>query len=167
MISSGIGDQPVNKKDLMRERFEYLLKKHWTKGRGSWTIEELTVPVTDAKSDVIFYCTSDMLFDILYKTHASISGRDRLFVNNKALHSGIKRTPYESLFGCAPRVGLPTISIPSEMFDAAEDEYQFENASTALTLCSESEDDAVIVKEISLNETVEVPFGCYEDKPPE
>ncbi|GFS35326.1 hypothetical protein NPIL_580421 [Nephila pilipes] len=103
MTSSGIGDQPVNKKDLMRERFEYLLKKHWTKGRGSWT--------------------------------------------------SIKRTPYESLFGCVPRFGLPTISIPSEMFDVVEDEYKFENASTALTVCFESEDDAVIVKEVSLNET--------------
>ena len=30
------------------------------------------MPVTDAKHDVVLYCSSDMLFDILYETHVSI-----------------------------------------------------------------------------------------------
>ncbi|XP_035207888.1 KRAB-A domain-containing protein 2-like [Stegodyphus dumicola] len=40
----------------------------------------LIVPVTDAKPDVIFYCSSDMLFDIIYETHVSIGhgGRDHI-----------------------------------------------------------------------------------------
>ncbi|GFT85710.1 hypothetical protein NPIL_456831 [Nephila pilipes] len=45
-------------------------------------------------------------------------------------------------------------------------EFLFENALTALNACSEGKDDAVIAKEASLNETVEVPNESYEDTPP-
>jgi hypothetical protein len=34
--------------------------------------EKLIVPVTDSNVDVIFYCSSDSLFDVLYDTHMSI-----------------------------------------------------------------------------------------------
>ncbi|GFW04616.1 sorting nexin-13 [Trichonephila clavipes] len=47
-----------------------------------------------------------------------------------------------------------------------EDEKQFENALTSLNACSKHKDDAVLVKEASLDETVEVPFENYEDTPP-
>lgn len=42
--------------------------------------ERLIVPMNNTNSFVIFYCSSDMLFDILYKTHLSIghAGRDRM-----------------------------------------------------------------------------------------
>lgn len=43
-------------------------------------VEKLIVPVTNATPDVMFYCSSDSLFDILYETHLSIGhgGRDRM-----------------------------------------------------------------------------------------
>ena len=38
-------------------------------------------------------------------------------MKNRALHSGIKRSPYEALFGCKVKVGLTTSSIPHDMLD--------------------------------------------------
>jgi hypothetical protein len=35
-------------------------------------LTEHIVPVTDSNADVIFYCSSDSLFDVLYDTHLSI-----------------------------------------------------------------------------------------------
>ncbi|PRD29055.1 UNVERIFIED_CONTAM: atr [Trichonephila clavipes] len=40
MMSAGMRDQPVNKKDLMQERFEALLHKHRTKKNGAALIRE-------------------------------------------------------------------------------------------------------------------------------
>ncbi|GFS42518.1 hypothetical protein NPIL_652191 [Nephila pilipes] len=54
-----------------------------------------------------------------------------------ALYSGAKKTPYEALFCRAPRVWLSTTPIPREVFDAVNDEQQFENDLTALTACFE------------------------------
>ena len=44
------------------------------------------------------------------------------------------------------------------MFDAVENEQEFENALTDLTAFSDLEDDTVFAKEASLNEIVEIPF---------
>lgn len=43
-------------------------------------VEKLIVPVTNATPDVMFYCSSDSLFDILYETHLPIGhgGRDQM-----------------------------------------------------------------------------------------
>ncbi|GFT04930.1 hypothetical protein NPIL_409421 [Nephila pilipes] len=71
------------------------------------------------------------------------------FMKNRALQSGINITSYEAMFGRASRVKLSTIPIPREVFDAAEDEQQFENALIALNACSELENDAIIVKKAS------------------
>lgn len=46
--------------------------------------------------------------------------------------------------------------------DAVEGEQQSENALAALTACFERENDAILAKEVSLNETVEVHFERYE-----
>lgn len=46
-------------------------------------------------------------------------------MKNRAHYSGIKRTPYEGMFECAPRVGLSTTHIPTEVFDSVEDGQQF------------------------------------------
>ena len=75
-------------------------------------------------------------------------------------HSGIKRTPYEAMLGCAPRVGLSTTPIPREVFESVEDEQQFENALTAITASSEP-DDAVHAEETS-NQTVKVCVVCSQ-----
>ncbi|CAI6357050.1 unnamed protein product [Macrosiphum euphorbiae] len=34
------------------------------------------------------------------------------FQKNRALHSGIGRSPYEAMFGCKARVGLASVGIP-------------------------------------------------------
>ncbi|XP_062569481.1 SCAN domain-containing protein 3-like [Saccostrea cucullata] len=37
------------------------------------------------------------------------------FQKNRRDHSGIKRSPYEAMFGCAPKIGLSSSSIPEEI----------------------------------------------------
>ena len=64
---------------------------------------------------------------------------------------------------CCSSVGLFIIPNPREMFNAVEDEQQFEDFLTVLTACSEHKNVAVFAKEAPLNETVEVPFELYED----
>ncbi|GFW95855.1 hypothetical protein TNCV_1625151 [Trichonephila clavipes] len=126
-------------------------------------VGKLTEIVTDAKPDVMFYCSSDILFDILYEAHVFIGHgcRDsvtkelkdkKLLKKNRALHFGIKRTLYEAMFGCPPRIGLSTTPIPREVFDPVEDKQQFENPLTAVTACSLRKDEAIFAKETSSNE---------------
>lgn len=64
------------------------------------------------------------------------------FVTNRDFHSGIKRYPYECLFGCAPRVGLSTISIPREAFDSLEDEEQLQDALTSISTSPQPDNEA-------------------------
>ncbi|GFY33085.1 atr [Trichonephila clavipes] len=54
MMSAGMRDQPVNKKDLMQERFEALLHKHRTKKNGAALIrEKLLTLLAEVKSAVV------------------------------------------------------------------------------------------------------------------
>ncbi|GBM04962.1 hypothetical protein AVEN_126107-1 [Araneus ventricosus] len=48
------------------------------------------------------------------------------FMRNTDYHSGIKRTPYEALFGCKPIVGLPTSSLPQDVLKDVNTEGQIE-----------------------------------------
>ncbi|GFT30866.1 integrase catalytic domain-containing protein [Trichonephila clavipes] len=70
-------------------------------------------------------------------------------MRNRTLQSGIKRTPYEVMFGCGIGNLLSTTPISREMFDAVEDEQQFENTLIALTAKSYSE--------ASVDTTVRIP----------
>lgn len=54
------------------------------------------------------------------------------FMKNGVLYSVIKRTSYEVIFGCSPRVVLSTTAIQREVFDSVKDEPQFENTLTAV-----------------------------------
>jgi hypothetical protein len=47
-------------------------------------------------------------------------------MKNRALHSGIKRTPYEALFGCKVKVGLTTSSLPRDILDSINSEEDLE-----------------------------------------
>ena len=38
-------------------------------------------------------------------------------MKNSAYHSGIKRSPYEAMFGCPPKHGLASSSIPAEALE--------------------------------------------------
>lgn len=44
------------------------------------------------------------------------------FMKNRALHSGIKQSPYKAMFGIEPRVGLKTTSLPAELIENIDDE---------------------------------------------
>lgn len=47
-------------------------------------------------------------------------------MKNRAFHSGIKRSPYEALFGCKARVGLSTSSLPDDVLQDVETEEELE-----------------------------------------
>ena len=44
------------------------------------------------------------------------------FQKNRRDHDGIKRSPYEAMFGCAPKVGLSTTPIPNEILQVLQKE---------------------------------------------
>ncbi|GFS53765.1 hypothetical protein NPIL_689101 [Nephila pilipes] len=147
MTSAGNGDQSVNKKDFVRERFESLLKRRGTKGSSAaLTREKLVTLIAELKNaktaqkkvphekhGCIRHGGRDRMVKVLNRRYKNITQDDI-----KALHSSIKITPYKAMFGCAPRVRLSTTPNPIEEFDVVEDEQQFKNALTALTACSES-----------------------------
>lgn len=43
-------------------------------------------------------------------------------MKNQALHSDIKSTPYATMFGVEPRVGLSSTNLPKEVFSNVYDE---------------------------------------------
>lgn len=47
-------------------------------------------------------------------------------MKNRAFHSGIKRTPYEALFGCKVKVGLTTSSLPQDVLQTIKSEEDLE-----------------------------------------
>lgn len=50
------------------------------------------------------------------------------FMKNRALHSGIKQSPYKAMFGIEPRVGLMTSTLPRDIIGDIRDENDLENA---------------------------------------
>lgn len=48
-------------------------------------------------------------------------------MKNTSLHSGMKRSPYEAMFGGKPKIGLKTSNIPLEAMDYAATEEDLEN----------------------------------------
>ncbi|CAG9561120.1 unnamed protein product [Danaus chrysippus] len=50
------------------------------------------------------------------------------FMKNRALHSGIKQSPYKAMFGIEPRVGLMTSTLPRDVIEDIRDEDDLENA---------------------------------------
>ena len=49
-------------------------------------------------------------------------------MKNTSYHSGINQTPYKALFGCDPRSGLRSTSLPTEVMEALVTEEDFEAA---------------------------------------
>jgi hypothetical protein len=50
------------------------------------------------------------------------------FMKNTSYHSGINQTPYKALFGCDPRSGLRSTTLPTEVMEALVTEEDFEAA---------------------------------------
>ncbi|GFT25165.1 KRAB-A domain-containing protein 2, partial [Nephila pilipes] len=65
-------------------------------------------------------------------------------MKNRAFHSGIKRSPYEAIFGCAARVGLSTTAIPKEALNSLVDEDQLQNTLTAMNVSPQPDNEKVV-----------------------
>jgi hypothetical protein len=50
------------------------------------------------------------------------------FCKNRALHEGIKRSPYEAMFGVKAKVGLSTLLLPAEVINHVTTEEELEAA---------------------------------------
>lgn len=47
-------------------------------------------------------------------------------MKNRALHAGIKRSPYEAMFGFPPRVGLESTNLPVDVYRSLLTEEELE-----------------------------------------
>ncbi|XP_071053668.1 KRAB-A domain-containing protein 2-like [Onthophagus taurus] len=56
------------------------------------------------------------------------------FMKNTSLHSGIKRAPYEAMFGDKPKIGLKTSNIPLEAMDSVTTEEDLENVINSILI---------------------------------
>ena len=50
------------------------------------------------------------------------------FMKNRSLHSGIRRSPYEAMFGVPARIGLEHTTLPREMWHLIENEEDLQEA---------------------------------------
>ncbi|KFD49282.1 hypothetical protein M513_09834 [Trichuris suis] len=70
-------------------------------------------------------------------------------------HSGIKRTPYEALFGCKAKVGLATSSLPQDVLQDIQTEEQLEEIIESVQTIPREETDRPLQERdsIALEET--------------
>lgn len=60
-------------------------------------------------------------------TKWSVGLRFVQFMKNRAFHSGIKRSPYEAMFGCAPRFGIKNCGLPDSILQSFTKEEDLES----------------------------------------
>lgn len=82
------------------------------------------------------------------------------FMKNRAFHSGIKRSPYDAMFGCAARVGLSTTAIPKEALNSLVDEDQLQNTLTAMNVSSQPDNEKVVEQTVLNNPITKVCVVC-------
>ena len=70
-------------------------------------------------------------------------------MKNSALHSGIKRSPYEAMFGCPPRHGLASLNIPIESLSNVESEEDLEAVFRQINVGGEHETEKIQLEEES------------------
>lgn len=63
------------------------------------------------------------------------------FMKNRALHAGIKRSPYEAMFGVPARVGLEQTGLPSDLCHLLTEEDELEEALSGLYVSSDRSDE--------------------------
>ncbi|KFD62035.1 hypothetical protein M514_25754 [Trichuris suis] len=85
---------------------------------------------------------------------------------NRAFHTGIKRTPYEALFGCKAKVGLATSSLPQDVLQDIQTEEELEEIIESVQTIPREERDSPLQETDSIaqekkNETV----GWKKPKP--
>ena len=85
------------------------------------------------------------------------------FSKNSSYHCGIKRSPYEALFGTRAKVGLTSSSLPQEMIDSLQHEEELIAALTPTT-SEETEEDTTPESD---DETDPTPTEDAGDEPAE
>ncbi|GFN76113.1 integrase core domain protein [Plakobranchus ocellatus] len=63
-----------------------------------------------------------------------------LLMGNRAFPSGIKRPPYEALFGCKAKVGLTISSLPVDVLQDVETEEELEKIIESIQTIQEQEE---------------------------
>ncbi|XP_025412805.1 KRAB-A domain-containing protein 2-like [Sipha flava] len=76
-------------------------------------------------------------------------------MKNSAFHSGIKRSPYEAMFGCTMKMGLATSSIPKNVITELinEDDLIFVLEDSKITISNENEETNTTEK---INEDIDI-----------
>ena len=85
------------------------------------------------------------------------------FSKNSSYHCGIKRSPYEALFGTRAKVGLTSSSLPQEMIDSLQHEEELIAALTP-TISEETEEDTTPESDVETDPTPKEDAG---DEPAE
>ncbi|KAJ8878698.1 hypothetical protein PR048_019283 [Dryococelus australis] len=86
--------------------------------------EKLINATEESNSEIKYYCRVGEMFDIIELGHKK----------EKAIyHSGIKRTPYEALFGIPQKNGLLDSCLPSDITGNIDTEEQLEEYLSNLT----------------------------------
>ncbi|XP_071181569.1 KRAB-A domain-containing protein 2-like [Mytilus edulis] len=71
------------------------------------------------------------------------------FQKNRRNHSGIKRSPYEAMFGCPPKVGLASSPIPTKLLETLqqEEDLNFEMTTRHHGLVSQSSKEDLVAQD--------------------
>lgn len=60
------------------------------------------------------------------------------FMKNRAYHDGIRRSPYQAMFGCDPNVGLSTMCLPNDAIQDINTEEELEDLLNSITIANKS-----------------------------
>ena len=63
-------------------------------------------------------------------------------MKNRALHFGIKKSPYEALFGCKAKAGLTTSSLPQDVLKHIQSEEELEKLSENIEIMEKNTTEA-------------------------
>ncbi|GBN43655.1 hypothetical protein AVEN_199299-1 [Araneus ventricosus] len=66
------------------------------------------------------------------------------FMKNRAYHCGIKRTLYEALFGCKPKLGLTTSFLPEDVLKDINTEEQLEKVRERVQTMEKAETNQIM-----------------------
>ena len=85
------------------------------------------------------------------------------FMKNRTCHSGIKRSLYEAMFGCAARVELSTTAILKEALNSLVEEDQLQNTLTAMNVSSQPDNEKVVKQTVLNNPITKVCVVCLKE----
>lgn len=78
---------------------------------------------------------------------------------NRALHEGIKKSPYEAMFGCKQRIGLADSSLEKETYEILETEEDLKRIMDGMACGTDHEKEENVTKAVS---SAELCFICED-----